>query len=148
MKIIFICLISFYFNCVYNQDDSIDENRIKKIMDDYKLHPIYKKVKEEFYKKYGRKEFSVIQKISYLREKLKNVYEFTRRHDIPENLIVILRTTLNYLRSDLGKIDHSKTTLRTFNLTDDEAASYIQMYKEAKTLFSALDKKFKIEADC
>lgn len=149
MKIISVYLFCFYLKTVLNQCDYNDENEIIKVMDQYKLHPVYQHIKEKFYKKYGNKEFNVLERIIILKDQLQNFSELTNRKNIPDNLKIIFKTTINSLRPDFIKLNHNKIILKNFfNLTDEDAATYRQLYSEATDVFTQLDKRFKIESDC
>lgn len=130
-------------------DDESDGNEIEKVMNKYDLHPIYQQVKEDFYKQYGDKEFTILERIDLLKSDLQNVYELTHKRNIPDDLKMIFRTTLNALRPDFGKLNHNNTVLSSvFNLTENSIETYTRTYKEASDMFKSLDKQFQVEADC
>lgn len=149
VKNLIICLVCFYFKCVHNQEDNF-ESELKTITDKDKfVKAIYDQVKEEFHQKYGNREFTVMERITFLKDNLKSVYELTNKRGIPDDLQMIFRTTFNSLRPDLLKLNHDNVVLKgQFNLTDEEVTSYRNVYSEAKTLFTALDKRFKVKGDC
>lgn len=149
MKNLIICLVCFYFKYVHNQEDNFEDELKTLTEKDKYVKAIYEQVKEEFYQKYGNREFTVMERITFLKDNLKSVYELTSKKGIPDDLKMIFRTTFNSLRPDLLKLNHDDIVLKAqFNLTDEEAVSYRHIYSEAKTLFTALDKRFKVEGDC
>lgn len=149
MPFLIFCLFCFNFKSVLNKTDYNDEERIKKIMDQYKLHPIYQRIKEEFYIKYGNKDFTPMEKINMLKENLKRFFDLTNRENLPEDLKTIFRTTINGLRPDFNSLNYNDTILKSvFNLTDTESASYKQCISEASSMFSQLTGRFQIQGDC
>lgn len=149
MKTVLFCLLSFYLKSVYSQNDYSDQNEVAKVMDQYKLHPLYQKVKEEFYNKYGNKIYNVMERITIIKDQLRSFFELTNRKNIPDSLKTMFRTAINGLKPDFGKMNHNKVVLKSFfNLTDEDANTYVQLYSEAEDMFSALQKRFKIESDC
>lgn len=145
-----IFLTCFFIKFVYNQDDNTDYSELKSLTDKDKfVKSIYEQVKREFYQKYGNREFTVLERINFLKDNLKSVFDLTNNRNLPDDLKMIFRTTFNSLRPDLAKLNHNDIVLKSkFNLTDGEVASYRNSYSEAKTLFAALEKRFKLEGDC